>query len=82
MSETEPLTAFVNERRVSVPAPATALDAVRAFDPGLAAALLEGRAYLTDGRGVRRGADQQIVQGDILRVVSRARRLPEADAHS
>lgn len=43
---------FVNERGVSVPRGASALDAVRAADAALGDALAEGRQRLTDSRGL------------------------------
>lgn len=43
---------FVNERGVSVPRGATALDAVRVADAALGEALADGRQRLTDSRGL------------------------------
>jgi hypothetical protein len=77
---TELLTVFVNERPVRVPPAATGLDAVRALDPELARELAEGRAYLTDGRGIRTGAGEPITAGAILRAVISARQTQDADA--
>lgn len=77
MTELAYVTAFVNERLVRVPQPATALAAVRATDPALADALETGRAALTDGRGVPCDPDAPLAPGAILRVVTRARRAGE-----
>lgn len=73
--------AFVNQRAVHPPAGSTAAQAVALADPSLAAALTEGRAYLTDGCGVRRDPGEVLEAGAILRVVVSARRpRPDADA--
>ena len=77
---TESLRAFVNERPVSVPPGATALDAVQAFDPALAARVAAGEAYLTDGRGIRLPADSRLAPGAIVRVILSARMARHADA--
>lgn len=75
----ESVTVFVNERLVRVPAAASWAEAVRAHDPALTEALGSGRAYLTDGRGIRCPATDPVVPGGILRVVVSARRR-ETDA--
>lgn len=72
---------FVNERPVWLEPAGTLIDAVRAVDDQLVAALETGRAYLTDGRGVRSATTDPLVAGAIIRVVISARR-PEPDAHS
>ena len=80
---TEALLVFVGGRAVSVAPGATALAAVAASDPALAERLQEGRAYLTDGRGIRLEPGAPVYQGAILRVVVSDRALPdEADAHA
>lgn len=71
---------FVNERSVTVPPGATALDAVAAFDPALAAAVGSGDAYLTDGRMIRLDAGAGMVAGSIVRVVRSARQRGEGPA--
>lgn len=65
---------FLNERPSSVVAGTTVHDAIRALAPDLAAALLDGTAYVTDGVG--RGIDPatSVVAGAIIRVVRSARR--------
>ena len=80
---TEALLAFVNGRAVSVAPGVTALAAVAACDPALAERLREGRAYLTDGRGIRLEPEAAVYQGAILRVVVSERALPDGtDAHA
>ncbi len=67
---------YVNERPVDVPPGSSAAAAVQAADAQLGAALAAGAAYVTDGRGVRIGADTPIAAGTILRVVRPARPGP------
>jgi hypothetical protein len=70
---------FVNERGVSVPAGATALDAVRALLPDDAAAIEAGTRRLTDSRGLPVEASETLVNGAIYRVVSARAALSESD---
>lgn len=75
---------YVNERPVDLAAGAPASAAVAAADAELAAAVAAGRAYLTDGRGVRIAPDAPVVPGTILRVVRSARTADPSggdDAH-
>ena len=51
MSGTQPV--FVNDRKVDIPIGTTAEGAVRLIDDAAAAAVADGKAYLTDGRGIR-----------------------------
>jgi hypothetical protein len=44
---------FVNDRRLTVDPGITLAAAVTLADPALGAAVVEARAYLTDGRGIR-----------------------------
>ena len=80
-SAAEGLRAYVNERGVTVPPGATALDAVAEYDARYgaaeAAAVREGRRRLTDSRGLPCAPDAPLVSGSILRVV--AARAPLAD---
>ena len=62
--------AFVNESPVLVPTGSPALAAVEAFDPVLADTVVAGKAYLTDGRGIRLEAGTSISPGAIIRVIS------------
>ena len=79
---TGPVRVFVNERGVDAPAGATVSEVVVAFDPAFAAQLANGRATVTDGRGIALPLDSAVHGGAILRVVISARaREQEADAH-
>jgi len=82
---TELIRVYVNERAVDVPLGAVVSAAVTALDPGLGGAVAEGRAYVTDGRGIRLGAETRLVAGSILRVVRPAKqpaaREDQDDAH-
>lgn len=69
---------FVNERGVTVPAGATALDAVMALFPDDAAGIAAGKLRLTDSRGLPVPADTVVVGGAIFRVVAARERLEEA----
>jgi orotidine-5'-phosphate decarboxylase len=71
---------YVNERAVDVPPGESAAAAVRAADAELGEALAGGRAYLTDGRGVRIAPDAVLEAGAILRVVRSIK--PGGDAHA
>jgi len=67
---------YVNERAVEVPAGAPALTAVATLDGELGTAVTDGRAYLTDGRGIRLAADVPVAAGAIVRVIRSARSQP------
>lgn len=64
---------YVNERAVEVPAGAPALTAVATLDGELGTAVADGRAYLTDGRGIRLATDVPLAAGAIVRVVRPAK---------
>jgi hypothetical protein len=76
-SQTEPavvptpdsLRAYVNDRGVTVPLGATALDVVRAFDPEAAQALAAGTQRLTDSRGLPIPATAPAHGGAIYRLL-------------
>lgn len=68
-SEPALLRAYVNERGVSVPQGASALDAVRAFDPAEADALAVGARRLTDSRGLPIAAESAVHGGAIFRLL-------------
>jgi len=72
------ITVFVNERPVVIERGAAARQAVVRADPVLGDAVREGRAYLTDGRGIRLDPDAPLGAGAILRAVVSARRTPTA----
>lgn len=67
------VTVFVNERPVEVSCGSTVLEAVRAFDAGLAAALNGSGTYVTDGVGRRIDPASALTAGSILRVVGSGR---------
>lgn len=79
MSPTE-VRVFVNERGVSVPAGATALDAVKVNFPGDAEGIAAGRLRLTDSRGLPVPPETIVNGGSIFRVVTARERLEEATA--
>jgi|GEM_PF-5414271 len=64
---------FINTRPVAVDAGASVLEGVRAFDPVLATAVEEGRAWLTDGVGRPLTPEAPLGLGDIVRVAISAR---------
>jgi hypothetical protein len=73
---------YVNERAVEVPAGAPALTAVATLDGELGTAVADGRAYLTDGRGIRLATDVPLSAGAILRVVRPARSGSKPSDHT
>jgi len=70
----EGIRVFVNEEAVVVMPGATIREAVMALNPDLAAALREGRAYVTDGVGRPVEPSGSVEPGAIFRVVVSARR--------
>jgi hypothetical protein len=75
--------AYVNERGVSVPRGASALDVVRAFDPAAADALLAGTQRLTDSRGLPIDANGVAHGGAIYRLLPvRAASLEPAEGEA
>lgn len=71
------LRVFVNAAGVTVPAGATALDAVRAHDPALADAVSAGSRVITDSRGLPIEPGERAYAGAIYRLAS-ARALRDA----
>lgn len=74
---------FINERPVESTEGTNVLSAIRAFDPLLADRMAAGRAYATDGRGVRLSGAEPLRAGAILRVIVSSRRdetATDADA--
>jgi hypothetical protein len=61
---------FVNASGVDVPAGATALDAVRAFDVALAREVDEAKRLITDSRGLPIDPTTPMTAGSILRLVA------------
>ncbi|MBA3658569.1 MAG: hypothetical protein H0W67_03120 [Gemmatimonadales bacterium] len=68
------LRVYVNGTPVELSPGADASAAVRALDAALAAALADGSAILTDGRGIALDPSAPVGTGAILRVIVRARR--------
>lgn len=73
---TGPVPIFVDERAVAVASGTSVLQAVAGEDAALAAALREGRAYVTDGVGRPVRLDVTVFPGAIFRVVRSAPRPP------
>jgi hypothetical protein len=71
------LRVYVNATGLTVPAGATALDAVRAHDPAAADAVVAGQRVITDSRGLPIAADEPAFGGAIYRLAS-ARALRDA----
>ena len=71
---TEPIRIFVDERPLTAAPGGSVLEAVAGDDPELAAALREGRAYVTDGVGRPIEPTVTVFPGAIYRVVRSARR--------
>lgn len=61
---------FVNASGVDVPAGATALDAVRAFDETMARDVGEAKRLITDSRGLPIDPATAMSAGSILRLVA------------
>ena len=61
---------FVNASGVDVPAGATALDAVRAFDEAMAREVNESKRLITDSRGLPIDPTTSMSAGSILRLVA------------
>ena len=70
----EPVRIFVDERPLAAAPGVRVLDAVAGDDGDLAAALREGRAYVTDGVGRPIDPSATVFPGAIYRVVRSARR--------
>lgn len=60
---------FVNERGISLPRGSTVLDAVREFSAEQGDALADGKAKVTDSRGLPLEASAVINGGTIMRVL-------------
>lgn len=72
MSDT--IRAYVNGRGVEVPAGASAIDAVRAWDNEAADQVMAGDRALTDSRGLPLDPSAVLSGGSIIRIVSGRRR--------
>jgi hypothetical protein len=71
--------AYVNGRGVDVPAGATAIDAVRAWDAAAAEQVVAGDRALTDSRGLPLEPSAILTAGSIVRLVSGRRRGAAAE---
>ena len=60
---------YINARGIDVPATATALDAVEAWDPAQADAIKKGERMITDSRGLPATPETPVHGGAIYRVV-------------
>jgi len=78
MTVPESLRVYVNERGVSVPFGALAIDAVRVLFAEQAEAIVAGTMRLTDSRGLPIPADTPLVGGAIFRVVPVRERLEDS----
>lgn len=78
MTSTIPI--FVNERALRVPAGATLSQVLAEFEPDLFAALLGGRALVTDARALPVDVDAPVTAGSIFRARESARLGGTADA--
>lgn len=67
---------YVNAQRVDVDAGATALDCVRAWQPGEAEAIEAGRRVITDSRGLPIDATSRVSAGSIFRTIARRENRP------
>ncbi|HEX6313376.1 MAG TPA: hypothetical protein VFZ73_00895 [Gemmatimonadaceae bacterium] len=76
---TDSIRAYVNGKGVDVPAGASALDAVRAFDPAMAEQVAAGDRALTDSRGLPLESSAVLNGGSIIRIVSGRRRGAAAE---
>ncbi|MCZ6915559.1 MAG: hypothetical protein O7I93_02180 [Gemmatimonadetes bacterium] len=65
---------FINEVPLAVPAGSTVRQAVAIHHAVLLDSLDDGRAYVTDGRGITLELDASLQGGSILRVVVSRRR--------
>ena len=71
---------FVNAAGVDVPAGATALDAVRAWDAAAAAEVEGGRRLITDSRGLPLDGSAAMSAGSIIRLVAKRDRAGVEDS--
>ncbi|MGH8518416.1 MAG: hypothetical protein ACREUE_13275 [Panacagrimonas sp.] len=75
----EVIRAYVNGKGVDVLTGASAIDAVRAYDPAAADQVLSGDRALTDSRGLPLEPTSALVGGSIMRIVSGRRRGPATE---
>jgi hypothetical protein len=83
VSEPAELLVFVDEQPVRLPLRSSARAAVGARDATLEQRVMNGTAYLTDGRGIRLDPESPLASGAIVRVILRApATTAETDAHT
>ena len=71
---------YINSQGVDVPASATALDAVEAWNTGEASAIRNGERVITDSRGLPADPGSAVHNGAIFRIVrSRAAAADDVD---
>jgi hypothetical protein len=70
----ETVRVFVNAAGLDLPAGATALDAVRAWNDAEASAVAAGTRVITDSRGLPVAASSAVYPGAIFRLVSHRER--------
>lgn len=75
----ESIRAYVNGHGVDIPAGASAIDAVRAWDAGSAQQVVAGERALTDSRGLPLDPSTVLAAGSIIRLVSGRRRGAAAE---
>lgn len=71
MNRPETLRVFIDARGVDVPPGATAIDAVRAYDPAIADAVRGGQKILTDSRGLPVDPSVALESGAIFRLITK-----------
>lgn len=76
MSETVRI--YINAKPLEIPASATALEAVEAWDATQAAAIRRGERLITDSRGIVTSNETRVHNGAIFRIV-RARQASDED---
>jgi hypothetical protein len=75
----ESIRAYVNGHGVDIPAGASAIDAVRAWDAASAEQVVAGDRALTDSRGLPLDPSTVLPAGSIIRLVSGRRRGSAAE---
>ncbi len=71
MNRPETLRVFIDARGIDVPPGSTAIDAVHAFDPAVAAAVRSGQRILTDSRGLPVASETALESGAIFRLITK-----------
>lgn len=79
---TETVRIYINARPIEVPAAATTLQAVEAWDPGQAAAIKSGERIITDSRGLPADPQAPVHGGAIFRIVRKRGSTPDTDENA